>query len=213
MEPFVSRRYTDWVETGGCWCWGCQFEIDSPSGAGGWWCAVMALGCRNALLQNLLYVNNKWKQRHCNTFCCYTRKNPLFWKPTKRNAWNLTYWTAWSSPKCLLYCRCHIGEGVNQIFAELITFYSLTDKYVENELLTTKRKIQNILDNKQFENCLKGNKYEQILIRAAWRHVNTLMKTNLLKKDRMDKNSSVSSPWGKEVDPYTLYTGWIAIFF
>ena len=30
-----------------------------------------------------------------------------------------------------------------------------------------------------------------------------------VKKDRMDKNTSVSSPLGKEVDLYTPYTGWI----
>ena len=40
-------------------------------------------------------------------------------------------------------------------------FYSLSDYNIENEFLITKRKFENLLDNKQFEMFLKENKYEQ----------------------------------------------------
>ena len=56
----------------------------------------------------------------------------------------------------------HIGEEVDVTFAELMPFYSLSDYNIENEFLTTKRKFDNLLDNKQFEMFLKRNKYEQI---------------------------------------------------
>ena len=56
----------------------------------------------------------------------------------------------------------HIGEEVDVNFAELMPFYSLSDYNIENEFLTTKRKFENLLDNKQFEMFLKENKYEQI---------------------------------------------------
>ena len=56
----------------------------------------------------------------------------------------------------------HTGEEVDVNFAELMPFYSLSDYNIGNEFLTTKRKFENLLDNKQFEMFLKENKYEQI---------------------------------------------------
>ena len=44
----------------------------------------------------------------------------------------------------------HIGEEVDVNFAELMPFYSLSDYNIENEFLTTKRKFENVLDNKHF---------------------------------------------------------------
>ena len=55
-----------------------------------------------------------------------------------------------------------IEDEVDVNFAELIPFYSLSDYNNENEFWTTKRKFENLLDNKQFEMFLKENKYEQI---------------------------------------------------
>ena len=48
-------------------------------------------------------------------------------------------------------------------YAEIMPFYSLTDFNVENEFISTKRKLENLMNNENFENFLKDNKYEQIL--------------------------------------------------
>ena len=48
-------------------------------------------------------------------------------------------------------------------YAEIMPFYSLTDFNVENEFISTKRKLENLMNNEKFENFLKDNKYEQIL--------------------------------------------------
>ena len=52
-----------------------------------------------------------------------------------------------------------IEDEVDVNFVELMPFYSLSDYNIENEFLTTKRKFENILDNKQFEMFLKENEY------------------------------------------------------
>ena len=97
-------------------------------------------------------------------------------KSTKCNALNLSYWTG------------RRDTAQNFLIVKLMPFYSRSDYNIENEFLTTKTKIENLLDDKLLE------MFEQILIRPVWRNANTLMKTNLLTKIERGKNSSMFSP-------------------
>ena len=68
--------------------------------------------------------------------------------------------------KILLLCHCvntYRGRGGCEFcrINALINTYSLSDYNIEIEFLTTKKKFENILDNKQFEMFIKENKYEQ----------------------------------------------------
>ena len=53
-------------------------------------------------------------------------------------------------------------EHSNVNYAELLPLHSLTDYNVESEFISTKIKFVNLINNENFENFLKENKYEQI---------------------------------------------------
>ena len=73
-----------------------MWTVDSPSAAGGGWCAVMALVrpnqciCHKKKKYDLLWTMSENKE---SILLSFLRENPLLWKPTKWNARNLSYWT------------------------------------------------------------------------------------------------------------------------
>ena len=80
MEPSISQRYTDWDErTGVSPPAGLRllvlplWTIDSPSAAGGGWCAVMALVCPNQCIchknYNLLWTMSENKESILLSIC------------------------------------------------------------------------------------------------------------------------------------------------
>ena len=69
-------------------------------------------------------------------------------------------------------------EHSNVNYVELLPVYWLTDYNIESEFISTKRKIVNLINKEKFENFLKENKYEQILIQVVWHHANISTKKN-----------------------------------
>ena len=82
----------------------------------------------------------------------------------------------------------HIGDEVDVNFAELKPFYSQSDYDIENEFLTTNRKFDNLLDNKQFEMFLKENQYEQIFNPTCVTPCQYFDEDEFINKNKMGEN-------------------------
>ena len=76
-----------------------------------------------------------------------------------------------------------VGELGDVNYAEILPFHSLNDYNVENEILSTRRKFVNLMDNEKFENLLKDNMSMNLFSTpASCSPVSILTRMNLMKQ-------------------------------
>ena len=88
----TSERAAVRLPAFGCWCYQCELltaqALRVRGGVPSWRWSVRTSA--SVIKNDLMWTINEKKE---SILLSFVRENPLLWKPTKWNAWNLSYWT------------------------------------------------------------------------------------------------------------------------